>query len=141
MSQHDKEDTAISVQDMSELIDDLSRSLSKASKSRIDYCVLNERELRQTLGDSEWKSLVDHTNHAALMLQLEAVSTFILEVAGIPVVKGEGDLLGTKSDEVDSFRKLPNLRILAAFFQSGSDSGSKFDVGTCFFKRLMSGLH
>lgn len=141
MTQQDKKPETEASKDLPELFDDLSTDLSSASMCRIEYSMMRPEKLKRLLGDDEWGSLVARTGRAALMLQTEALSEFILEVAGIPVVESKRDLLGTKSYEVDGFSKFPNLRVLTALFEAGGDGGSKFDVGTRFFKRLTSVLH
>lgn len=96
---------------------------------RLNNAMLDPRVLSDALGADEFGRLEQDMNHEALMLQLDAVAAFCLQVLDSALIRqGEDGLLGPVADEVHGLGKFPYLRALCAFLKPDGDIRSGSDV-------------
>jgi len=103
--------------------------LRKGDMYRLDNAMLDPRVLSAVLDTEGFGRLERDMNREALLLQLDAVSRFCLEVLDSAFIgQSENGLLCSISDEVHGLGKFPYLHALCALLEPGGDVCAGDDV-------------
>jgi hypothetical protein len=125
--------------DLDDSLDRLHSVFMNAEGVRLDRSLVDPSTLMQVIGENEFNRIVGQTNRYVSLKELDAVCGFVLEFAG--VLKGDGDLLGSVSDEVDGFGEFPNIRVLCGLLQPGGDRSAVGHIADRCAERLLSCCH